>query len=50
MTLTARTSLSEADGQNCVGADLQFEVQLRIVVDGTQPAGSVRMDTECSCA
>ncbi|GEM_PF-5066220 len=49
VTLTARTSLNESDGQNCVGENLQFEVQLRIVVGGTQPAGSVRMDTECSC-
>lgn len=49
VTLTTRTSLNESDGQNCVGENLQFEVQLRIVVGGTQPTGSVRMDTECSC-
>lgn len=48
-TLTARTSLNMADGQNCYDENLQFEVKLTIVVGGTQPAGSVRMNTECSC-
>lgn len=49
-TLTAATSLNQADGQNCYGADLVFTVELDIVVSPTQPAGSTAVGTECSCA
>lgn len=48
-TLTATTSLNQADGQNCYKADMTFTVELKIVVGGDQPAGSVEMATECSC-
>lgn len=49
VTLRATTSLNEADGQNCYDSDLQFSVDLTIVVSPDQPAGSVAMGTVCDC-